>query len=68
VFYAQNKIHTIELTELKGQFEYLNLRIDQVMEIQSLNTSVEQNAKDLREIKEFLSKQGFKNRKQQEDS
>jgi hypothetical protein len=38
------------------------------MEIQSLNTSVEQNAKDLREIKEFLSKQVFKNRKQQEDS
>lgn len=61
---AQDKIHSIILTKLEGQCEYLNLRIDQVVEFESLKSSAAANSEEIRKIKRFLARKGFKEREQ----
>lgn len=59
---AQDKIHSIALTELQGKFEFLNLRIDQVLEIQTLKSTVNKNSTQIDELEGFLARKGFKTR------
>jgi hypothetical protein len=59
---TQDKIHSIGITELKGLFEFLNLRIDQVLEIQGLKTTVSKDSARIDELEGFLSRKGFKRR------
>lgn len=57
---SQDKIHSVALTELRGLFEFLNLRIDQAIEIQNLKTSVQSNTREIKKIEGFLGETGFK--------
>jgi hypothetical protein len=59
---AQDRIHEVALTDLQGRFEFLNLRIDQVMESQEMKAAVAKNSKKIKEIEEALIKQGLKDK------
>ena len=59
---SQDKMHSIALTELQGQFEFLNLRIDHVADAQAMSKIVQQNSEEIQEVIGFLSRQGFKQR------
>jgi pimeloyl-CoA synthetase len=50
----------VALTDLQGRFEFLNLRIDQVMESQEMKAAIAKNSKKIREIDEALIRQGLK--------
>jgi pimeloyl-CoA synthetase len=57
---AQDRIHEVALTDLQGRFEFLNLRIDQVMESQEMRAAIAKNSKKIKEIDEALIRQGLK--------
>jgi len=57
---AQDRIHEVALTDLQGRFEFLNLRIDQVMENQEMKAAIAKNSKKIKEIEEALIRQGLK--------
>lgn len=60
---AQDKLHSIGITELKGLFEFVNLRIDQVLEIQSLKDTVSKDSARIDDLERFLSQKGFKRKR-----
>ena len=51
---AQDRIHEAALTDLQGRFEFLNLRIDQVIESQEIKSAVAKNSQEIKKIESFL--------------